>query len=126
MNWKEEIKKRKQKKEILYKEISKLENQIKEIGTDDYIRYICQEIEDKYGYVCKAHRHGGFDLFKKNATRKQIQYKKAILKTVFLEEENGKYYFDESINRLGFFNYEEKKLIEMPDTIDEIFNYIMK
>ena len=126
MNWKEEINQRKQKKEILRKEIRKLEKQIDEIGTHNYIQYICEEIESKYGYICRTHRHGGFYLFEKNATKKQIQYRRAILKTVFLEEKNGRYYFDESINKLGLHNYEEEILVEMPDTIDEIFNYIME
>lgn len=126
MDWKKEIEHRKQEKEKLHKEIRKLEKQIEKIGTHDYVQYICQEIENKYGYVCKAHRHGGFYLFKKDATKKQIQYGREILKTVFLREVNGRYYFDESVNPLGICNYGLEKLVEMPNTIEGIFNYIMK
>lgn len=63
---------------------------------------------------------------KKGATKKQVQYRRAILRTIFTIERDGKYYFNETVNPHSSYNWEPENLVEIPNTIEDILAYIIK
>ncbi len=75
MNWREIFKQRCQQRDKIDKQIKTLESQRKKIGSSCPLTVISELISEQYNQVCRM-EYDWLVLYKKTATKKQIQYKR--------------------------------------------------
>lgn len=115
-SWKDEILKRRQEVHKLCKEIKKIERKIKKIGTISFPIYLSEEIK-KFGYPCRVFYITDSTIirvYSKSATAKQVRYNHCEIGSLYVFENDGKYYIDESIKD------SPSVYAELPDDIGKI------
>lgn len=112
MKWKEEFLNRKRK-------LKDLKKMIKQIGATDSLELIREELENTYGYPTRIKNNVGKNsrriaMYSFDATSKQIQYGRP-------EKEIGSLIVNGKGDKLYIYICDNKS-IDMPDTIEEIYN----
>lgn len=121
MNWKNDIQKKQSAANDFYKEISRLEKEIKSLGKLDPLEYISEQIENEYKFPCRVrpcgYKNRRIILFKKSATKKQIQYNREemILGELLIGGTGLDIYID----------YDRNRPVALPDTLNGIFEILI-
>lgn len=117
MNWRNEFLKRR-------KEILRLEKMIKKVGTMNSLEIIRETLENTYGYPTRIRKDVGKNarrlvMYSLDATPKQIQYGRC-------EKEIGSLIVQGIDDKLFIYIRKDEIpcCIDMPDTINEIYNIL--